>query len=123
MIYKILAVMFAMSACLVLTQNASSIREFETTVGAILGNPDKFNQMEVKVQGQVVQITKTATELGSIWINFFLVDANTGDKIAVEYNGPLNLQESALVTVHGDFYKRPTQTGFTPVIRAVTVLQ
>ncbi|HEY6011038.1 MAG TPA: hypothetical protein VIX18_06160, partial [Nitrospirota bacterium] len=120
---KVLAVMLAMSVCLVLTPNASSITEREATVADIINNPDKFNQTEVKVQGQVVQITKTTTEMGSFWINFFLVDANTGAQIAVEYNGPLSLQENALVTVYGDAYKKPAKTGFTPVIRANLILQ
>jgi len=35
--------------------------------------------------------------------------------------GTLNLQEEALVTVHGVFYKRPITTGFTNVIQAIVV--
>jgi len=120
---KVLTAMLAMGVCLALTPNAYSISEREAAIADIIDNPDKFNQTEVKVLGQVVQITKTSTQLGMFWTNFFLVDPNTGAQIAVEYGGPINLQENASVTVYGDAYKKPTPTGFTPVIRANLILQ
>jgi hypothetical protein len=127
MTHKISAAMFAMSLCLIGVPNASSITSFETTVAEIVANPDKFSQNQVRVQGNIAQIQRKVTEQGGPWVSFFLVDASTGDKVTVEYAGTLlgklDLQESDLVTVDGDFYKKPAQTGFTNVIRAMAVLK
>jgi hypothetical protein len=124
---KISAAMFAMSLCLIGVPNASSITSFETTVAEIVANPNKFSQNQVRVQGNAVQIQRKLDESGSPWVSFFLVDPSTGDKVVVEYGatllGKLDLQESDLVTVDGDFYQRPAQTGFTNVIRAMAVLK
>ena len=110
-----------------LVPNASPITSFETTVGEIVANPAKFNQNQVIVQGNAVQIQKTITEQGSPLTFFFLIDARTGDKVTVEYEdallGKLDMQGSALVTVTGDFYKKASRTGFTNVIRAMAVFQ
>ena len=127
MSHKISAAMFAMSVCLIGVPNASSITSFETTVAEIVANPDKFNQNQVRVPGNVAQIERTTDVSGGPWVTFFLVDPSTGDKVVVEKAGTLpphlNIQESDLVTVDGDFYKRKTQTGFTNVIRAMAVLK
>ena len=127
MTHKISAALFAMSVCLIGVPNASSITSFETTVAEIVSNPDKFSQNQVRVQGTVAQIERKVTEQGGPWVSFFLVDPSTGDKVVVEYAGTilgkLGLQEDDLVTVDGDFYKRPAQTGFTNVIRAMAVLK
>lgn len=127
MTHKLLAAMFVMSVCLSLVPHASSITSFETTVAEIVANPDKFNQNQVRVQGNAVQIQRKTTEQGSAYTTFLLTDPSTGDTVVVEYFsgmlGKQNLQESALITVDGDFFKRPTQTGFTNVIQAMAILE
>ncbi|HZC68959.1 MAG TPA: hypothetical protein VE201_10110 [Nitrospirales bacterium] len=121
---KILVVLFASSLSLALVPKVCAITAFETTVAEIVQNPDKFNQGQVIVQGKAVQIQQKTTQQGSPYTFFFLMDASTGDKIAVEYmKGTLTIQESALVTVEGNYYKKPTKTGFTNVIRAMFVNQ
>ena len=119
---KIPAVILAVSVCLTLAPNVFPITAFETTVAEIVKNPDKFNQGQVIVQGKAVEIQQKTTQQGSPYTSFSLLDANTGDKIAVDYlQGRLDLKESALVIVQGDFYKMPVKTGFTNVIRAMFV--
>ena len=109
-------------AGLLMAINASAITTFETTVAEIVQNPDKFNQMQVMVQGKAVEIQQRMTPRGSPYTFFFLMDPSSGAKVAVEHmRGKLDLQESALVTVQGDFYKKQTKAGFMNVIRAIFV--
>lgn len=109
---------------LAMVVETSAITAFETTVAEIIQNPDKFNQMEVTVPGKAIQIEQKFSQMGSPYTTFFLVDPGSGAKILVEYRrGILDLTDSTLVTVHGNFYKKPTRAGFTPVIRAVLVQQ
>jgi|GEM_PF-3582506 len=122
MTHKVSAAILAASVCFILVPNVFPITAFETTVAEIVKNPDKFNQGQVIVQGKAVQIQQKTTQQGSPYTSFSLLDANTGDKIAVEYlQGTLDLKESTLVTVQGDFYKKPTKAGFVNVIQAILV--
>lgn len=119
---KMLMLLLVVSVSLALAPPVFAISAFETTVAEIVQNPDKFNQQQIIVQGKAVQIQQKTTQRGSPYTFFFLTDAGTGDKIAVEYmRGTLTIQESALVTVQGDYYKKPTKTGFANVIRAMFV--
>jgi len=120
--------LLGIAVSLTMVMNAGAITDFETTVAEIVQNPDKFNQMEVSVRGKAVEIQQRMTQEGSPYTIFSLVSLRSGAKLDVEYvpgtvnpPGPLNLQESALVTVQGIFYKRPTKTGFTNVIQAIVV--
>ena len=119
---KMLVLLLVVSVSLALAPPVGAISAFETTVAEIVQNPDKFNQQQVIVQGKAVQIQQKTTQRGSPYTFFFLMDTGTGDKMAVEYmRGTLALQESALVTVQGDYYKKPTKGGFTHTIRAMFV--
>ncbi|HZC80157.1 MAG TPA: hypothetical protein VE222_00310 [Nitrospiraceae bacterium] len=119
---KMLVVLLAVSVSLALVPKVRAISAFETSVAEIVQNPDKFNQGQVIVQGKAVQIQHKTSQQGSPFTYFFLLDNSTGDKIAVEHmRSTLDIQESALVTVQGDYYKKPTKTGFTHVIRAMFV--
>jgi hypothetical protein len=120
--------LLGVAVSLTLAMNAGAITDFETTIAEIVQNPDKFNQMEVSVRGRAVEIQQRMTQEGSLQTIFSLVSLRSGDKLDVEYTpgavnppGTLKLQESALVTVQGVFYKRPTKTGFTNVIQAIFV--
>jgi hypothetical protein len=120
--------LLGVAVSLTLAMNAGAITDFETTIAEIVQNPDKFNQMEVSVRGRAVEIQQRMTQEGSPQTIFSLVSLRSGDKLDVEYTpgavnppGTLKLQESALVTVQGVFYKRPTKTGFTNVIQAIFV--
>ena len=120
--------LLGIAVSLTMVMNAGAITDFETTVAEIVQNPDKFNQMEVSVRGTAVEIQQRMTQEGSPYTVFSLVSLRSGAKLDVEYTpgavnppGMLNLQESALVTVQGVFYKRPTESGFTNVIQAISV--
>jgi len=122
------AALLGVAVSLTMVMNAGAITDFETTVVEIVQNPDKFNQMEVSVRGKAVEIQQRMTQEGSPYTVFSLVSLKSGARLDVEYTpgtvnapGTLNLQESALVTVKGVFYKKPTKTGFTNVIRAIVV--
>ena len=121
-------VLLGIAVSLTMVMNAGAITDFETTVAEIVQNPDKFNQMEVLVRGKAVEIQQRMTQEGSPYTVFSLVSLRSGAQLDVEYTprtvnppGTLNLQESALVTVQGVFYKRPTESGFTNVIQAIFV--
>jgi len=120
--------LLGIAVSLMMVMNAGAITDFETTIAEIVQNPDKFNQMEVSVRGTAVEIQQRMTQEGSPYTVFSLVSLRSGAKLDVEYTpgavnppGMLNLQESALVTVYGVFYKRPTESGFTNVIQAISV--
>src|SRR6267143_21644 len=122
------AALLGVAVSLKMVMNAGAITDFETTVVEIVQNPDKFNQMEVSVRGKAVEIQQRMTQEGSPYTVFSLVSLKSGARLDVEYTpgtvnspGTLILQESALVTVKGVFYKKPTKTGFTNVIRAIVV--
>ena len=120
--------LLGIAVSLTMVMNAGAITDFETTVAEIVQNPDKFNQMEVSVRGKAVEIQQRMTQEGSPYTVFSLVSLRSGATLDVEYTpgavnppGTPNLQESALVTVQGVFYKRPTESGFTNVIQAIFV--
>jgi hypothetical protein len=116
------AALFVFSAAAV-ANVAAYVTSSETSVTEILLNPAKYDRMQVKVEGEAIQVHSVPSPFGGPPLTgFFLVDGKTGARIGVVYvKRAWDVKDSSKVTVQGIYYKARGQTGNTNVIEAIFV--
>lgn len=84
-------------------QQKPASKPIQTSVAAILKDPDKFHRKLVQVEGEVDDLKKKTSRVGNAYTTFKL--DSEGKQITVFSYGHLPISEDDKVVVIGRFYK------------------